>query len=287
MTWQAYDVVFRLRSPLHIGWGKLGNLQRTRPYITGRVFWGALTMRLTRDQAHGSAMASPLYQRIGAEVHQSLVYTYFYPATAPNGVYQIAWPWEHTRLFRHRFLSSYSGTALAHPQQSAAIGMLHEVEFLSPHTLDRGEPVFLIGYVFAHHSCTLKWQEACNHMQLGGERGYGWGQLELITSQPCGNDLFYGKATFDGTGRQAVVAVSPNPPITGQLLAHAYTEKLQATGEVEPLVGREWRSDNTLQRYAGQHVAYTGICFAPGSTVEQQTRFVIEAYGIWRQASIV
>jgi hypothetical protein len=47
-----YHLVLRLRSPLHIGWNKTGNVQRTRSYVTGRNLWGALTMRLTRDQAY-------------------------------------------------------------------------------------------------------------------------------------------------------------------------------------------------------------------------------------------
>lgn len=79
MTWTAYRVVFRLKSPMHIGCGKVGNVQRTRPYVTGRMFWGALTMRLTRDQ-HQPATRSELYQKIGGEVHQYLKFTYFYPA---------------------------------------------------------------------------------------------------------------------------------------------------------------------------------------------------------------
>ena len=58
MTWRAFEVVLRLRSPMHIGCGKVGNLQRTRPYVTGRVLWGALTMRLTRDAAQGRGPAT-------------------------------------------------------------------------------------------------------------------------------------------------------------------------------------------------------------------------------------
>ena len=37
MTWEAYAVVWRLKSPLHAGRGKVGNLQLTRPYVTGRM----------------------------------------------------------------------------------------------------------------------------------------------------------------------------------------------------------------------------------------------------------
>ncbi len=281
MAWHPYQVVFRLRSPLHIGWGKVGNLQRTRPYVTGRVLWGALTMRLTRDTAgtHGPAPDSHAYQRIGGEVHQSLAYSYFYPATAAQSSYQIAWPWENPRQFRHRFLSSYSGTALSYPQQAAATGMLYEVEFLSPYTIDSGAPVFLVGYVFEQDSCTLRWKEACRRLQIGGERGYGWGDLELIACQPASAELFDSWVQCDASGQRPLITLQDSA-----ILAHAFATNLAASGEVEPLVGREWRSNNTTRRYIGQHVAYTGLCFAPGSEVPPHTTFVIGHFGIWQQS---
>ena len=288
MVWKIYRVVFRLRSPLHIGCGKVGNLQRTRPYVTGRVLWGALTMRLKRDAANGRGPAtdSQEYQRVREEVHRSLAYTYFYPATKTERAYDVAWPWLDEGRFRRRFLSSYSGTALSYPQQSAGAGMLHEVEFISPRTLDMGEPVFLIGYVFEKEACPLAWKEACKRLQLGGERGYGWGDLERVeVSEHSGEDLFDEKAMFNGIGEQPVISVQANESLPKHLLAHALTANLPALGEVEPLVGREWRSYNTHAHHAGQHVEFSGICFSPGSTVDQQLDFVIGEFGVWRCAT--
>jgi len=285
MVWQAHQVVFRLRSPLHIGCGKVGNLQRTRLYVTGRVLWGALAMRLTRDafNGRGPAADSREYQKVGAEVHRSLAYTYFYPATKSGRDYQVAWPWIDESLFRRRFLSSYSGTALAYPQQSAATGMLHEVEFISPRTLDTGEPVFLVGYLFEKDGCPLAWREAFKRLQLGGERGYGWGDLERIeVSGPTGEDLFDGKTKFNGMEERPVVSLPANESSPAPLLAHALTANLPASGEVEPLVGREWRSHNPRHRHAGQHVELSGVCFAPGSKVVQPLSFVIGEFGIWQ-----
>jgi len=287
MAWRIHQVVFRLRSPLHIGWGKVGNLQRTRPYVTGRVLWGALTMRLTRDAANGrgSATDSQEYLRVGEEVHRSLAYTYFYPATKSGADYRIAWPWPDEGQFRRRFLSSYSGTALSYPQQSAATGMLHEVEFITPRTLDTGEPVFLIGYLFERDDSKLKekWKAACSRLQLGGERGYGWGNVELIEARPSeSRDLFDGKARFDETGGQPAISLPATESSPGHLLAHALTMNLPACGEVEPLVGREWRSYNTIHRHAGQHVEYNRVCYTPGGRVNQQLDFAVEKCGVWR-----
>ncbi len=272
MTWEAYEIVFRLRTPLHIGWRKIGNVQQTRPYVTGRAFWGALTARLTRDTV--SSPDSGAYQRIGNAVHQSLAYTCFYPATRSNNGYRIAWPWEQPARFRYRFMSSYGSTALSYPAQSAAEGTLHEVEFLSPHTLDTGDAVFLIGYVFAKNGCDLPWQAACQRLQVGGERGYGWGALALISCQHVDGIRLFAPLGFDGRNERPVLQIDAGQP----LLSHTLADDLDASGDVEPLVGREWK------QYPGQQVTSAGICFAPGSRVEHTFSVVVENSGLWKVA---
>lgn len=281
MIWHAYQVVLRLRAPLHIGCGKVGNLQRTRPYITGRVLWGALTMRLTRDvaQGRGPATDSREYRENGEQVHQYLAFTYFYPALKSGDDYRVAWPWENESNFRRRFLGSYQGTALSYPQQSAAEGMLHEVEYISPHTLDTGETVFLRGYLFEKEGCALKWQSALKRLQMGGERGYGWGDVELVDiSQLADKLLFGGSAMFNGDGDVPVIRLLKD----GRLLAHTLAADLPVAGDVEPLVGREWRSDNLRRRYVGQHVAFSNMCFTPGTVTLQPLSFAVEKFGVWR-----
>lgn len=282
MTWRAFEVILRLCSPLHIGCGKVGNLQRTHPYVTGRVLWGALTMRLTRDtfQGRGGATDSSQYRKIGEQVHRDLAFTYLYPALNSDASYQVVWPWEDESTFRRRFLSSYQGTALSYPQQSAAEGMLHEVEFISPHTLDTGEAVFLKGYVFEKEGCALNWQSALKRLQMGGERGYGWGDVELVNAPQSDHDhLFGGLVTFKGDGDVPAVHL----PAGGRLLAHTVAGALPVAGDVEPLVGREWRSDNTRRRYVGQHVEFSGLCFAPGSVVNQDYDFEVGNFGVWQK----
>ncbi len=280
MAWHCYQVVFRLRTPVHIGWGKIGNVQRTRSYITGRVFWGAVTMRLTRDLAsqRGTVAQAQAYRDIGEQVHQCLAYSYFYPATMTNGAYQVVWPWEDPSRFRYRFLGSYNSTALSYPQQSAASGLLHEVEFLAPYTIDIGEPVSVVGYVFASNTCTLPWQDACQRLQIGGERGYGWGDLALIHCQPVADDArLFGQIGFDGRNERPMLQIE-----AGQsLLAHTLAKDTIANGELEPLVGREW------QHYPGQQVAHAGICFVPGSKLERNSaapaHFTVGRFGVWEQ----
>jgi hypothetical protein len=294
VTWKAYQVVFKLRSPMHIGCGKVGNVQRTRPYVTGRVFWGALTMRLTRDackQNNQSATDSSQYEKFGKDIHEQLAFTYFYPAICNTDTksYDISFPWgENASQFRRRFLSSYTSTALMYPQQAADEGLLHEVEFISSRTLDEGKQVYLIGCVFEKERCdpkwTKAWQKACHRLQFGGERGYGWGDVQSVEIKPPEhpNALFDGQATFIASGDKPIIQAE-------RLLAHASATGLTTTGEIEPLVGREWRSHNkdnqgnSVNHYAGQHVEkYGDFCWVPGSLVTQPSNFVIGDFGIWR-----
>jgi len=281
MGWTTYEIVFRLRSPLHSGWRMVGNLKTTRPYVTGRMFWGALTMRLTRNAAGNQpAVESQKYLEIGDQVHRTLAFTYFYPALKNGNEYRVLWPWENENLFRFRFLSSYQSTALSYPQQSATEGMLHEVEFIAPNTLDTGEAVFLKGYLFEKEECNLDWRSALERLQFGGERGYGWGDVELLFAKESDdNNLFNGTVSFKGDGDKPIILLHPK----GRLLAHTLPNNLEASGEIEPLVGREWRSYNPHRRYVGQHIAYTGVYFIPGSIIHRSTNFIISNFGIWQK----
>lgn len=280
MSWHAHRVVLRLCSPMHIGYAKIGNIQRTRPYVTGRVLWGALSQRLTRDkkQDKGPAADSKLYKGMSTRVHDQLAFTYFYPTTNADGTVNL-WPWDNG--FRPRFLSTYASTALSYPHQSADEGTLHEVEFISPRTLDSGERVYLAGYVFAQEGAP-DWQPALRRLQLGGERGYGWGRVEPVRDPDPWNEkpLFGGQYTFELDVWPTVLTAGEN----AHLLAHALAAELEgrkpiqdAQGEIEPLVGRETAPDGRF----GVEVSEARICYAPGSKVVEGSRFRVGPYGVW------
>ncbi len=283
MAWRAYEVVLRLRSPLHSGWRKVGNLQMTRPYVTGRMLWGALSMRLTRDSVNGTQPAnnSQEYQEVGKQVHKTLAFTYFYPALKNGSNYRVYWPWENEANFRHRFLGSYVSTALSYPQQAATEGSLHEVEFLSPYTMDDGEPVFLFGYIFEKNGCSLKWKEALNKLQLGGERGYGWGMVEPVKCQETqGEQLFDGEIEWSPTSSGVILRVDANRHIVAHVMAR---DEVNIKGEIEPLVGRGRRSSEINgKKYSGHYVDFTAICFVPGSRVSTRKDFLVGEFGVWR-----
>ncbi len=283
MTWKAHEVIFHLRSPLHIGQGQMGNLRRTRPYVTGKTLWGALTMRITRNTANGPATDSRAYQETGVKVDECLAFTYFYPAIQTEQDFIVQWPWKNESGFRYRFLSSFAGATWNHDGQSSEDGSLREVEYLSPRARDTGEPVFLKGYIFEKQGQNLAWRSALGRLQLGGDRGYGWGDVQcgdMGIREKTNDSLFGGAATFLTSGDRPAVRLAEN----ACLLAHAEANGFYASGDLEPLVGREWKSNNPDRRYrdAGEHVEFSGVCFAPGGVVYQAMDFIVGNFGVWR-----
>lgn len=269
MSWVAYKVVLRLLTPLHIGAGQLGNVQRARPYLTGKSLWGALTARLTRDYPELGGD----YVAVGRRVNEKLAFSYFYPAT---GEAVDLWPWDDPDRFAWRYLGSYTGTALDYGRNAAEEGSLHETEFIAPVTRD-GKSVHLVGYIFEQEGCALPWRQALARLQLGGERTYGWGRLELRHWTPTTARLF---------GRCILHLDHVRPSLTvaskDHLLAHVLASGDRAAvahGRLVPLVGRE----TNVAAHHGQSVVLTAICWEPGATLDMPMSFAVGPYGIWER----
>jgi len=286
MSYTIYQIILRLHSPLHIGCREVGYLRRTRPYVSGRALRGALVNRVGRNQnIRGEEPGDP-FRAVSKTFAQYLTFTYFYPALNEDGKWKVCFPWEDEADFRRRFLSSYTSTALTYTQQTAAEGLLHEIEFISPRTLDTGEPVYLMGYVFVQEERLKKekydWVGALRRLQLGGERGYGWGDARLVEKSDPVTDRLFGKISFKTDEKRPVLALKENEAV----LAHTSAQNATLSGPVEPMVGREWRADKGSQKHIGQHLAYNGVCFAPGSRTRQPSQFILGEGGYWQMISI-
>jgi len=301
MAWNVYRIALRLHTPLHIGHGKVSYLQRTYPYVTGRVLRGALVNRIGRNQnVHGENPRDP-FRCVSKTLAGYLTFTYFFPALKNSDDYQAHFPWEEDEAaFRRRFLGSYAGTALEYPQQTAAEGLLREVEYLSPRTLDTGAPVYLLGYLFAVDESLKKyhWQAALRRLQLGGERGYGWGlataerieKLEILGGERPEVNLFGQTVAFDGSTEKGkktrpALTLPAGARIWGHLPVGSRQPPPPLRGVIEPLVGREWHANNkkhSKRRHIGQHLAFNGLCYAPGAELTDNAAFTIEEGGRWR-----
>lgn len=275
MKWTAQQIRFRLLSPLHIGWRKSGNLQQTRPYVTGRALWGALTMRLTRETGKAN------YEEVGQWVDERLAFTYFYPSDCPDCVR--LWPWEESwDEFAWTYLSSYVSTSLA-DGHAAEEGSLHETEFIAPRTRE-GKQVYLLGYIFQRedwNELALDLDATLNKLQLGGERGYGWGRLALCRKEPMPETRQCFQAFEFDNGANADRPVFKATSDDARLLAHAAVDNKSAAGEIEPLLGRI--TDRTGR--FGQTPSLADICWKPGKTVAANDSFSINSKGLWKKLS--
>ena len=269
MTWSLYQVSFRLLSPIHIGWKKTGNLQQTRSYVTGRNLWGALTARLVRDHRGTN------YHDIGKKVDEELRFSYFYPTAIsdndkiPDQVEIM--PWNDFNEFSWLYLGSYSSTALNN--KTADDGTLHETECIFPKTRD-GDQVYLLGYVFEKTGCDLSWKNALKRIQFGGERGYGWGRVEIVNS-PKQCDKYF-EYDVDVTKESPIIIV----PKDKCILAHTLADGLELLGEIEPFVGRDTIAKNDF----GGNVSSANICWIPGGVVNEDKLFKIFPKGSWKEA---
>lgn len=266
MSWQKYDIVFRLLAPMHIGWRKTSNLQQTRGYVTGKVFWAALTARLTREAGQGANGTA--YQEVGEAVQKDFRFNYLYPALSNGNGYKRHFPWEDE--FDYLFLDSYTSTALNYEQKSAADGLLHETEFIASHTRTN-QPVYLEGSVYVKTTLPnslQNWQDALNKLQFGGERGYGWGRVGLINCEE--------KETV--SGEEVPVDIDAN----GRLPAHLIAENVtNVTGSIEPLIGWERNNDNKQSNWKLSKKAV--ICYVPGALVAANSTFTIGDNGRLQQ----
>lgn len=264
MAWQKYDLVFQLLAPLHIGYRKVGKLMQTRGYLPGKNLWAALTARLTRDYDNGAE--GQHYVEIGQQVQDHFRFTYLYPTTQNGNEYKIHYPWDDD--FDYLFMNSYASTALNYASQSAEDAMLHETEFIAPHTR-AGQPVYLSGHLYIKIDLpTLldNWPKALKDFQVGAERGYGWGRMRLISCDKQGEP-------FNSEPR----AVTLNGHTTAHLKAENVTGII---GSVEPLIG--WERNNDTGRKSDWKLSKQAIiCYAPGAKVIGEHKFIIGPNGLW------
>jgi len=265
MSWRQYTLTFRLLAPLHIGWRQTGNLMQTRPYVTGKAFWAALTARLTRNAGKGAD--SQAYVEIGKAGQTHFRFPYLYPATKTESGYQTHYPWQPD--FDYLFLDSYTSAALNYDHQSAEDGLLHETEFIAPRTRC-DQPVYLTGNLYVRSDLPddlLPWQEALPQLQFGADRNYGWGRVTLVKSEQKE------RITSD--------EVSVTPQIGDCITAHLKIEQVTGViGAVEPLIG--WERNNDEAKHAAWKLSDNAqICYAPGSKTSTAATFQIGANGLW------
>ena len=190
--WQPYHIVFKLLSPLHIGYRKMANIQYTRRYVPAKTVWGALTAAIAKSRNNEG------YLQLAEELKTHLRFSYFFlterrereddskpwipliPHYQTDGLY--FGPYRKNE-FERKFLDSYASTAITPGVRSAEAESLHEIEILTNYTKDTHESIYLTGYIFAEADAENlpDWQIHIQNIRLGGERKYGFGRLQFVS----------------------------------------------------------------------------------------------------------
>jgi hypothetical protein len=283
MNWQCFRITFELLSPLHIGFHKVGSVQRTRHYIPARNLLAASAETFVR-----TGLFRCSYQDALRWVQEHFAFSYFFVTEAQELIpgyteEGLKYGGVEKDSFERRYISAHVTTAIEASAGSAEDGSLHEVEFISPHTLDDTQNptrTRMSGYIFVRDDAwktvgnekTLK--SRLTDLQVGGERRYGFGRLRPAdwtrSSSICGSHL-----TLDASRPQIQMAEGCS------FLAHVPANGVQARGMIEPLVGRETKTDS---RTYGRTLIRSGVCWVPGSICEETGMFEFSAEGIWKRA---
>jgi hypothetical protein len=316
--WKCYELRYRAKSPLHIGYGsQLGIVNRTRYYIPGKTMWGAVTAVLSR-KIMGSYDVE-IYKKIGDFVQNHLIFGYFYPVKGGDDLYP-----NYTEKgfgfgskgkgefvmdkeeFEKEFISSYVSTGLDKTSRTAEEGSLHEFELISQKVKE--EEVCFTGHVFVKEgginfgknkkyifvknvgketiidmgSDNTSLFEAITSIQVGGERNYGFGWLSL-NEQPVETDEIFGKYKIELNSDYPRVEVKKEMVALSHVLMDGNERIEWIKGDIEPLVGREW--DNEKGKGAGQKISDgdVKICLTPGTrfSLKKGKEIKVGEFGVW------
>ena len=301
MKWTARKLVYKAKSPIHVGCYTLGYIKLTRPYITGKAMWGAATANLTR--AFGKEGTDD-YRLFGDVLKKDIIFSYFYPAldeTAPllpyytkNGIKYGKEKMTEDK-FNNLFIGSSFQTAILPSSNSAEDETLHESEFIKPRIKNNDvEDVLFVGYVFMKNTAAKEGQpiiwtdgginlkDAIKTIFIGGDIKYGWGKLELEPNDIEVDEIFGHKFydDNDSSGNLPIIEIKDDEPIPAHLAISKGNEKLK--GDIEPFVGREWEgSPKSRNSGAGQKISPGQMCWVPGSIfMGKDLNLKLDTYGI-------
>jgi len=300
MSWQVYEWKFRLKSPLHIGFHKIMHFFKTRPYVPGKLLWGALTAKLT------PMLGINDYQKVGEFLKKIIRFGYLYPYVEEK-LYIPQYTEEGLKFgslnqndFEKKFISSMASAAIEAESLTAEEGMLHEVEFISPYTIDDGKPVYLPVYlkgllwlrefaengirlsrsndelIIIHNEASFNFKgHLANRFQIGGERKYGFGLVELKELDEISINEFKGwSGKWNEKDKEVYISLNSNDSVWSHIL---HSNNLNIKGNIEPLVGRDWEAT----KGAGRKLTSYGLFWHPGSILCEDRTFKITEFGLW------
>lgn len=303
--WTCWKCGFLMRSPLHIGWHRLGLIERTRFFVPAKNVWGMLV-------SHFAPLLNPgwpvpeIYTEAQKVCQKSLRFTPLFLAPSPDCAETDVWRPKYTEQgmtyggrpaadFELDVVDSSASTAIDPSRQAAEQSALHEVEYLRNYVPGAGarRAVALVGYLLLRAPFLRgpleagKLRMALMEARVGGERRYGWGRLGPVRLEPTSERIF-GEFELEPEQTEADPTIRPvadtfhlpahlryQPPPDGTghhgapelKNAHPEDEPVRAAfrGDLEAVVGREWSNSARERGGSGQDLSPARLCWAPGT----------------------
>ena len=258
--WKKVDIVFKLKSPLHIGYMPKGSVvSPTRYYVPGRNLWGAITKRVTEYlcEKYQRKPESNDYKEIGRQVMENFRFSYFYlydgrtiyfPRYTERGLMYGDDRKQLTKSeFERIFIGSLISTAID-SNGTAKDRSLHEIEFINNRFRDENgdlKDVKIAGCIWIKENAKIVDKEidindkgifienfnVIRELTLGGESKYGFGHVLLDSINRVESSNL---APFKWEDPEKIEIKSNEP-----LVAHfKYSKNINFKGDIELLTGR-------------------------------------------------
>jgi len=287
MSWKCFDLTFSIKSPIHIGYRKIGLLQRTRYYIPGKNLWAALTAKMTsvlRNSPSGSD-----YKNIGNFIRENMIFSYFYlqkdkKSYLPEFIKGKGLVYGNLLQdeFERRFITSIPSTAIDHEIGSAEYGSLHEIEVITGGDKEDKKPVDLGGHLFVREQENLASSDndiifesesivrvLGDGIFVGGERSYGFGKICLEKIQKAKNSEYE-------LENEVFIKLGKGDHIRAHL---EVAKNVRLKGEIEAFSGREWGDEGSGRKKSKPLAAWV-----PGSIAIDDYRLKVTEFGILRNS---
>ncbi len=293
--WNQNKVVFKLKSPLHIGYTpfKSSVVSPTRYYILGRNFWGAITKQIT--ESFFRSFESEDYIDVGHDIRNNFIFSYFYLYDGDTVYYpkyeekELKYGDMYVSNFESRFIDSRISTAIDN-SGTAKDESLHEIEYINNKFKDKNgnvNDVKIAGYIWIKENATIKDKDNNKKLEikkekdgiyinnfniikeliLGGESKYGFGHVEFYSFDDRVN-LPINIETENSN--ELSVRIQKNEAILSHL---EYSKEIPFKGDIELLSGRAYydiqkESDHkTKDNKPGSSFLETKYYFSPGTVI--------------------
>jgi len=301
--WEKINVVFKLKSPLHIGYipFKGSVISPTRYYVPGRNFWGAITKRVT-EYLYKNPKAED-YKETGKQVIENFRFSYFYlydgktiylPCYTNNG---LKYGGVTKAEFEHRFIGSIVSTAID-SNGTAKDESLHEIEFINNKFKDENgdlKDVKIAGCIWVRKNAKIKDKKIImnnkgifienfniiRELILGGESKYGFGHVLLdsvnMVEFPIEVEYEQKSEKSNKDYKKCIIKVRINE--SKPLIAHLrYEKNIKFKGDIELLTGRGYFDPKNIERVSekpGEVISRPKYHLSPGTILCSPTEDIV------------